>query len=321
MDVIKTQQMSASMIEKVVVHPLVLRNIVDNHNRLVKDSGKRVVGALLGSISRGIVGVTNSYAVPFNEDDKDPSIWCFNSHHLEYMLDSFKGLNGMENVVGWYSTCPYLRDNDLAVHSSVFKGCSYVLSPIVLVTIDVRSLELGIPATAKAYYTVDSSLGSGKEAFLHVSTEIAPPEVGGRLLVTEMTPGGDNDAVESIEALYRFVQKKVRISVSGYDTSLNVLDLLGSLEKHFESCGSVENIDVPIHPVTHAITDRCSTVCLLGEGAAEKALALNGSDAGGWIVSVALLPPECKEMAAGMSAREFALSIVELGNKILGLTK
>lgn len=54
---------SASTIEKVVVHPLVLRNIVDNHNRIAKDSGKRVVGVLLGSrSSRGIVGVTNSYA-------------------------------------------------------------------------------------------------------------------------------------------------------------------------------------------------------------------------------------------------------------------
>ena len=59
-----TTTQSASRIEKVVVHPLVLRNIVDNHNRMIaKDSGKRVVGVLLGSrSSRGIVGVTNSYA-------------------------------------------------------------------------------------------------------------------------------------------------------------------------------------------------------------------------------------------------------------------
>ncbi|KAL0672342.1 hypothetical protein Bca4012_000322 [Brassica carinata] len=65
---------SASTIEKVVVHPLVLRNIVDNHNRIAKDSGKRVVGVLLGSISRGIVGVTNSYAgSPLSPYRR----WCF----------------------------------------------------------------------------------------------------------------------------------------------------------------------------------------------------------------------------------------------------
>ncbi|CAN7028465.1 unnamed protein product [Brassica oleracea var. botrytis] len=267
-----TTTQSASRIEKVVVHPLVLRNIVDNHNRIAKDSGKRVVGVLLGSrSSRGIVGVTNSYAVPFEEDGKDPSIWSFDGDHHEYMLNMFNGLNDKEDVVGWYSTCPNLRENDLAVHASIFRSCSYVLNPVVLVTIDVQPHQLGIPT--KAYYAVNSSLGSSKEAFVPVSTEIAPPqveEIGRSILVTEMTPGGDNGL----------------------------------------SCGFLENIQVPRHPVTNAITDRCTTVTLSGEWATEKALALNGSDVGGWIVSVTVLPPEISEMASGMSAREYALRYV-----------
>ncbi|CAN6859243.1 unnamed protein product [Brassica oleracea] len=307
-----TTTQSASRIEKVVVHPLVLRNIVDNHNRIAKDSGKRVVGVLLGSRSScGIVGVTNSYAVPFEEDGKDPSIWSFDGDHHEYMLNMFKGLNDKEDVVGWYSTCPNLRENDLAVHASIFRSCSYVLNPVVLVTIDVQPHQLGIPT--KAYYAVNSSLGSSKEAFVPVSTEIAPPEVeeiGRSILVTEMTPGGDNGLVDSIEANYLSLQNRVRISVSGYDTSLDALDLVNYLEKHFQSCGFLENIQVPRHPVTNAITDRCTTVTLSGEGATEKALALNGSDVGGWIVSVTLLPPEISEMASGMSAREYALRYV-----------
>lgn len=45
----------------------------------------------------------------------------------------------------------------------------------MLVTIDVQPHQLGIPT--KAYYAVNSSLGSSKEAFVPVSTEIAPPEV------------------------------------------------------------------------------------------------------------------------------------------------
>lgn len=62
MDVIKAQQVSSRSIEKVVVHPLVLLSIVDNYNRVANVSRKRVVGVLLGSIHRGTVDVTNSYA-------------------------------------------------------------------------------------------------------------------------------------------------------------------------------------------------------------------------------------------------------------------
>lgn len=62
MDVIKTQQISSRPIEKVIVHPLVLLSIVDNYNRVAKDTRKRVVGVLLGSSFRGTVDVTNSYA-------------------------------------------------------------------------------------------------------------------------------------------------------------------------------------------------------------------------------------------------------------------
>ncbi|XP_038992552.1 26S proteasome non-ATPase regulatory subunit 7 homolog A-like [Hibiscus syriacus] len=62
MDVTKTQQISSRPIEKVIVHPLVLLSIVDNYNRVAKDSRKRVVGVLLGTSFKGTVDVTNSYA-------------------------------------------------------------------------------------------------------------------------------------------------------------------------------------------------------------------------------------------------------------------
>lgn len=62
MDVIKSHQILSRPIEKVVVHPLVLLSIVDNYNRVARDSRKRVVGVLLGSSFKGTVDVTNSYA-------------------------------------------------------------------------------------------------------------------------------------------------------------------------------------------------------------------------------------------------------------------
>lgn len=62
MDVVKAQQMSGRAVEKVIVHPLVLLSIVDNYNRVARDTRKRVVGVLLGSSAKGTVDATNSYA-------------------------------------------------------------------------------------------------------------------------------------------------------------------------------------------------------------------------------------------------------------------
>lgn len=62
MDVVKSQQISGKAVEKVIVHPLVLLSIVDNYNRVAKDTRKRVIGVLLGSSFKGAIDVTNSYA-------------------------------------------------------------------------------------------------------------------------------------------------------------------------------------------------------------------------------------------------------------------
>jgi 26S proteasome regulatory subunit N8 len=54
--------MSPTIPEKVVLHPLVLLSVVDNYYRVAKDTKKRVVGVLLGEVSKGRVDVTNSFA-------------------------------------------------------------------------------------------------------------------------------------------------------------------------------------------------------------------------------------------------------------------
>ncbi|KAJ8443882.1 hypothetical protein Cgig2_032706 [Carnegiea gigantea] len=144
MDVIKTQQISSRPIEKVVVHPLVLLSIVDHYNRVARDTKKRVVGVLLGSSFKGTVDVTNSYAA-------------------------------REHFVGWYSTGPKLRENDLDIHR-LFSD--YVPNP-VLVIIDVQPEELGIPT--KAYYAVEevkeNATEKSQKVFVHVPSEIAAHEV------------------------------------------------------------------------------------------------------------------------------------------------
>ncbi|GJS57121.1 26S proteasome non-ATPase regulatory subunit 7 homolog A [Tanacetum coccineum] len=193
MDVIKSQQLTNRSIEKVIVHPLVLLSIVDNYYRVAKDTRKRVVGVLLGSTFKGTVdvtnsyavgkcslkgtvdGVTNSYAVPFEEDDKDPSIWFLDHNYHEEMFSMFKRINAKEHVVGWYSTGPKLRKNDLDIHG-LFND--YAPNP-VLVIIDVQPTELGLPT--KAYYAIEevneNATQKSKKVFVHVSSEIAAHEV------------------------------------------------------------------------------------------------------------------------------------------------
>eukprot|EP00245_Coleochaete_scutata_P002325 TRINITY_DN13033_c0_g1_i1.p1 TRINITY_DN13033_c0_g1~~TRINITY_DN13033_c0_g1_i1.p1 ORF type:complete len:307 (-),score=72.90 TRINITY_DN13033_c0_g1_i1:395-1315(-) len=162
-------------LEKVVVHPLVLLSIVDNYNRVAKDTRKRVVGVLLGETFKGRVDVTNSYAVPFEEqDDKDPTIWFLDHNYHEQMLGMFRKINAKEHVVGWYSTGPKLRESDLEIHELFF---SYAANP-VLVIIDVQPKELGLPT--KAYCAIEEVKEDGtqksQKAFVHVQSEIGAYE-------------------------------------------------------------------------------------------------------------------------------------------------
>ncbi|CAH8292695.1 unnamed protein product [Eruca vesicaria subsp. sativa] len=292
-----TQEMSARTIEKVVVHPLVLRNINDNHNRMGTQI-TRTIGVLLGTISR----------MPFEEDIHGPiDAWRIDENHLQSMFRMYKGLNDKEHVLGWYSAGPTrptsLRERDLHIHANILRD--YVPNPLWVV-IDVPRVQ-----PLEAYYS-----SSNEDDFVRVSTVIAtppPPISGPSVLVTQMTPGGENGRVDFLERYYTHVKNSVRISVSGYDTSLDVVELVGYLEKHFESCG-LKDIRVPTHPVTGAIISSSATVVLRGEGVADKALALNGSYVGGWKLSVTILPPVLDVMSTDMTAREFALGYAAAEN-------
>jgi 26S proteasome regulatory subunit N8 len=59
-------------IEDVTMHPLVLLSAADHYHRVARGTRKRVIGALLGTVSKGQVDCTNSFAVPFEEDSRNP---------------------------------------------------------------------------------------------------------------------------------------------------------------------------------------------------------------------------------------------------------
>ncbi|TPX33353.1 hypothetical protein SmJEL517_g03784 [Synchytrium microbalum] len=168
--------------ESVTVHPLVLLSVVDHYNRVAKNTKKRVVGVLLGQWNQGKVNVANSYAVPFEEDERDPSVWFLDHNYHENLNDMFKKVNGKystlttsarEKMIGWYHSGPKLRPSDLEINE-LFKR--YTPNP-VLVIIDVKPHDIGIPTDA--YFAVEEIHDDGTattKTFNHIPSLIEAEE-------------------------------------------------------------------------------------------------------------------------------------------------
>merc|ERR1719453_45421 len=92
--------------EEVIIHPLVLLSAVDHYNRTCKDTKKRAVGVLLGSNFKGKCDITNSFAVPFEEDQRNPKIWYLDHNYLDQMERMFRKINGGYLV----ASLPSVRD-------------------------------------------------------------------------------------------------------------------------------------------------------------------------------------------------------------------
>lgn len=165
---------SGNVIDKVVVHPLVLLSVVDHFNRMSKvGNQKRVAGVLLGSIRNKILDVANSFAIPFDEDDKDPSVWYLDHDYLDSMASMFKKVNAKERVVGWYHTGPKLHPNDIRINELIRR-----FNPnSVLVIIDAKPKDLGLPT--EAYIAIEEVHDDGtptSKTFNHIASEIGAEE-------------------------------------------------------------------------------------------------------------------------------------------------
>jgi len=162
--------------EKVSVAPLVLLSVVDHYNRTSTSGKNRVVGAILGervsdvnSGGGGVVRVTNSFAVPFEEDARNPDVWYLDHNYIEGMQDMFKKINAKEKLIGWYHSGPRLRSADMAINEVLKRFCPH---PMLLI-VDVNPEKVGIPTDA--YFAVDEVKADGSSAgrtFYHVPGEI-----------------------------------------------------------------------------------------------------------------------------------------------------
>ena len=193
---------SAPPLSLVVVHPLVLLSVVDHYNRVAKDTSKRVVGVLLGETSKGKVDVTNSYAVPFEEDGKDSSAWYIDRQYHEDMHGMFRKVNASEKIVGWYSTGPKLKQTDIHIHELFRAYCHHP----VLVIVDVAPQHNPLEIPTLAYMSVESSPDQQRQSrrqFAHLPSEIGAyeaEEVGVEHLLRNIRETTESSLGEQVNA-------------------------------------------------------------------------------------------------------------------------
>ena len=104
--------MNTQTATEVIIHPLVLLSVTDHYNRVAKDTRKRVIGVLLGSRNRNHVDVTNSFAVPFEEDLSNPTVWFLDHNFLETMFYMFKKVNSKSIIHNRRAILMYTTQHD-----------------------------------------------------------------------------------------------------------------------------------------------------------------------------------------------------------------
>lgn len=234
----------------VVVHPLVLLSTVDHYNRVAKGSSRRVVGILLGEADAdGKVDVTNSFAVPFEEDRDDPTIWFLDQTFLVEMARMFERINVKERIVGFYSTGPEIRPADIAIAQMFLKYRSKAIFTII----DIRAEreEEGLPV--KAYKMVETVPEDGEEivlTFKHIPSEVGAyeaEEVGVEHLLRDINDPSVSTLAEQIghkisalrglqgrlqeinNYLQRVVKKELPVNIKILSNLQDILNLLPNL--------------------------------------------------------------------------------------------
>merc|ERR1712066_1121860 len=164
--------------DRVIVHPLVLLSAVDHFNRVGNVSrNARVVGCLLGCTKtidgKRVLDISNSFAVPFDEDSKEDKVWYLDHDYLDTMFNMFRKVNAKERVVGWYHTGPELHHSDTEIND-IFK--KYTPNSVLCV-VETTTNDWSLPT--RAYYCVEEVNDDGKPSartFNHLSVEIGAEE-------------------------------------------------------------------------------------------------------------------------------------------------
>lgn len=250
--------------EQVVVHPLVLLSIVDHYKRVAPSPGKRVVGVLLGYWSGSLVHVSNSYALPFEENEADATVWFLDHNYHENMAELYKKINAKERPVGWYHTGPKLRSSDLKINA-LFKKFS--ANPVlVVVDPEPAGAEHGLPFNA--YVAVDEIREDGiatSQTFTHISSGIEAEEaeeIGVEHLLRDVKELAVGNVGQQVTAKIKSLQALER--------------QLGVLEAYVEKILARQ---LPYnHAINHALQDMLNLLPDIQTPAAQRALTVSTND-------------------------------------------
>ncbi|QLQ81399.1 hypothetical protein HG537_0F01600 [Torulaspora globosa] len=160
--------------EGVTVAPLVLLSVLDHYQRTNTPDNKRCVGVILGDASTSSLKVTNSFALPFEEDEKNPDVWFLDHNYIENMNEMCKKINAKEKLIGWYHSGPKLKASDLKINE-LFK--KYAMTNPLLLIVDVKQQGVGLPTDA--YVAVEQVKDDGtstEKTFVHLPCTIEAEE-------------------------------------------------------------------------------------------------------------------------------------------------
>ena len=189
-----SSEQSAALItaNAVDVHPTVLLSVVDHFTRINSRAAteRRVVGLLLGSYLKKKDGnitldINNCFAVPFDEDVRNPDVWFLDTNYAEDMFKMQRKVFPKAHVVGWYSSGPTICNNDALLHAVV--ADRFCPNPVYCV-VNTDTTKSGIPVLA--YTAAPGRNANNTLEFRNVPTDLAttePEEIGVEQLLRDLT--------------------------------------------------------------------------------------------------------------------------------------
>ncbi|CDO64189.1 26S proteasome regulatory subunit RPN8, putative [Plasmodium reichenowi] len=235
----------------VVVHPIVLLSVVDHYNRIASNTKKRVLGTILGEKIDGVVHITNSYALPFEEDIKDINIFYIDDNYNENLFNMIRKINTREKIVGWYTTGSNIKPNDIFINEIFYK---YHHAPIFLL-VNVHTDQSIFPVNA--YVAIEKAIHENKfrKTFIHIPVKIGAfeaEEVGVEFLLKELKSVSTSTLAtkvgDKLSSLKSLIAKLYEISaylndILNGNIEMNI-KILYNLQNVFSLLPDIENVDL-----------------------------------------------------------------------------
>ncbi|KOB61675.1 hypothetical protein PFHG_03350 [Plasmodium falciparum HB3] len=221
----------------VVVHPIVLLSVVDHYNRIASNTKKRVLGTILGEKIDGVVHITNSYALPFEEDIKDINIFYIDDNYNENLFNMIRKIN--------------TRPNDIFINEIFYK---YHHAPIFLL-VNVHTDQSIFPVNA--YVAIEKAIHENKfrKTFIHIPVKIGAfeaEEVGVEFLLKELKSVSTSTLAtkvgDKLSSLKSLIAKLYEISaylndILNGNIEMNI-KILYNLQNVFSLLPDIENVDL-----------------------------------------------------------------------------